>query len=188
MGTRLLSPQPGEELLYDYIIKSGRAFFLPVLKGMCQRRFAAASSGLNLNRDRLVERHTALPYIPSPKGEKKLPVVLSQEEVSSFFENLPNLKHRALIMTAYATGIRVSEVVSLRVADIDSGRMMIRIELGKGRKDRYVMLSPNLLELLRTYWKVARPSDCLFHGQRRGTHLLPRESSRSVSARALPRA
>jgi site-specific recombinase XerD len=78
----------------------------------------------------------ALPYIPAPKREKKLPVVLSQEEVSRFFEHLPNLKHRALIMTAYATGIRVSEVVSLRVADIDSDRMMIRIELGKGRKDR----------------------------------------------------
>jgi integrase/recombinase XerD len=113
----------------------------------------------------------ALPYIPAPKREKKLPVVLSQEEVSRFFEHLPNLKHRALIITAYATGMRVSEVVSLRAADIDSDRMMIRVEQGKGRKDRYVMLSPNLLELLRTYWKVARPADWLFPGQRPGTHL-----------------
>jgi len=113
----------------------------------------------------------ALPHIPAPKREKKLPVVLSQEEVSRFFEHLPNLKHRALIMTAYATGMRVSEVVSLRVADIDSGRMMIRIEQGKGRKDRYVMLSPNLLELLRAYWKMARPADWLFPGRRAGTHL-----------------
>lgn len=113
----------------------------------------------------------ALPRIPAPKREKKLPVVLSQEEVSRFFEHLPNLKHRALIMTAYATGMRVSEVVSMRVADIDSDRMMIRIEQGKGRKDRYVMLSPNLLELLRAYWKMARPADWLFPGQRAGTHL-----------------
>jgi site-specific recombinase XerD len=113
----------------------------------------------------------ALPYIPAPKREKKLPVVLSPEEVSRFFENLPNLKHRALIMTAYATGMRVSEVVSLRAADIDSDRMMIRVEQGKGRKDRYVMLSPNLLELLRAYWKAARPADWLFPGQRPGTHL-----------------
>jgi len=67
--------------------------------------------------------------------------------------------------------MRVSEVVSLRVADIDSHRMMIRIELGKGRKDRYVMLSPNLLELLRAYWKMARPADWLFPGRRAGTHL-----------------
>lgn len=113
----------------------------------------------------------ALPYIPTPKREKKLPVVLSQEEVSRFLDNLSNLKHRALIITAYATGMRVSEVVSLRAADIDSDRMMIRVEQGKGRKDRYVMLSPNLLELLRAYWKVARPADWLFPGQRPGTHL-----------------
>ena len=113
----------------------------------------------------------ALPHIPAPKREKKLPVVLSQEEVSRFFDNLPNLKHRALVMTAYATGMRVSEVVSLRVADIDSTRMMIRIEQGKGRKDRYVMLSPHLLELLRAYWQVARPAHWLFPGQRPGTHL-----------------
>ena len=113
----------------------------------------------------------ALPYIPTPRREKKLPVVLSQEEVSRFLDNLPNLKHRALIMTAYATGMRVSEVVSLRAADIESDRMMIRVEQGKGRKDRYVMLSPHLLDLLRAYWKVARPSDWLFPGQRAGTHL-----------------
>jgi integrase/recombinase XerD len=112
-----------------------------------------------------------LPYIPAPKREMKLPVVLSQEELSRFFDNLPNLKHRALIMAAYATGMRVSEVVSLRVADIDSERMMIRVEQGKGRKDRCVMLSPNLLELLRAYWKVARPADWLFPGRRPGTHL-----------------
>lgn len=111
----------------------------------------------------------ALPYIPAPKREKKLPMVLSQDEISRFFENLPNLKHRALIMTAYSTGMRVSEVVSLRVADIDSERMMIHIKQGKGRKDRDVMLSPNLLELLRAYWKVARPAEWLFPGQRRGT-------------------
>ena len=105
-------------------------------------------------------------YIAIPKKEKKLPVVLSQDEVSRFFENLPNLKYRAILMTAYATGLRVSEVVSLRVTDIDSQRMMIRVEQGKGRKDRYVMLSPNLLELLRAYWKVARPSNYLFPGRR----------------------
>lgn len=91
-------------------------------------------------------------------------MVLSQDEISRFFENLPNLKHRAFLMTAYATGLRVSEVASLRVADIDSERMMIRIEQGKGWKDRYVMLSPNLLEVLRAYWKVARPNNWLFPG------------------------
>jgi integrase/recombinase XerD len=113
----------------------------------------------------------AIQHIPAPKKEIKLPVVLSQDQVSRFFESLPNLKHRAILMTAYAAGLRVSEVVSLRVADIDSQRMMIRIELGKGRKDRYVMLSPNLLELLRAYWKIARPNDRLFPGRGRHGHI-----------------
>jgi site-specific recombinase XerD len=145
-----------------YLIHQKRASSSALQQTVCALRF--------LYRNTL-GKEWALPYIPAPKREKKLPVVLSQEEVSRFFEHLPNLKHRALIMTAYATGMRVSEVVSLRVADIDSDRMMIRIELGKGRKDRYVMLSPNLLELLRAYWKVARPADWLFPGQRAGTHL-----------------
>jgi len=113
----------------------------------------------------------AIEQIPCPRKEKRLPVVLSQDEVSCFLEHVSNLKHRAILMTAYAAGLRISEVVSLRVADIDSQRMMIRIEQGKGRKDRYVMLSPNLLELLRAYWKVVRPADWLFPGRYRGQHI-----------------
>jgi site-specific recombinase XerD len=97
--------------------------------------------------------------------------VLSQDEVSCFLEHIANLKYRAILMTAYAAGLRISEVVSLRVGDIDSKRMMIRIEQGKGRKDRYVMLSPNLLELLRAYWKVVRPADWLFPGRYPGHHI-----------------
>jgi integrase/recombinase XerD len=108
-----------------------------------------------------------------------------QEEVSRFFDNLPNLKQRALIMTAYAAGMPVSEVVSLRVGGIDSGRMMIRIEQGKGRKDRYVMLSPNLRELLRTCWKIARPAGWLFPGQCRGTHLTSKSSNCRTPKRSL---
>jgi site-specific recombinase XerD len=145
-----------------YLIHQKRASSSMLQQTVCALRF--------LYRNTL-GKEWALPYIPTPRREKKLPVVLSQEEVSRFLDNLPNLKHRALIMTAYATGMRVSEVVSLRAADIDSDRMVIRVDQGKGRKDRYVMLSPNLLELLRAYWKVTRPADWLFPGQRRGTHL-----------------
>jgi integrase/recombinase XerD len=104
-------------------------------------------------------------YIPYAKKPRTLPVVLSQDEVSRFFESISNIKHRAIVITAYATGLRVSEVLSLRVSDIDSQRMMIRVQQGKGRKDRYVMLSPHLLELLRTYWKMARPQGWLFPGR-----------------------
>jgi site-specific recombinase XerD len=100
-----------------------------------------------------------------PKQEKKLPVVLSPAEVAQFFGAIPGLKHRALLMTAYAAGLRVSEVVALRVDDIDSRRMVIRVRQAKGRKDRYVMLSPRLLEILRQYWKAARPTGYLFPGQ-----------------------
>jgi integrase/recombinase XerD len=103
--------------------------------------------------------------IVCPKQQKKLPVVLSPIEITQFFEAIPNLKHRAMLMTAYAAGLRVSEVVSLRVDDIDSQRMVIRVRQAKGRKDRYAMLSPRLLEILRQYWKAARPSRYLFPGQ-----------------------
>lgn len=98
------------------------------------------------------------------KQPRSLPVVLGPDELARFFAAVKNLKHRALLMTAYAAGLRVSEVTGLRIADIDSARMVIRVRRGKGQKDRYVMLSPRLLEVLRAYWKAARPSDFLFPG------------------------
>jgi integrase/recombinase XerD len=103
--------------------------------------------------------------IPFPRREKKLPVVLSPTEVIEFFRAIGSLKHRAILMTAYAAGLRVSEVAHLQVADIDSQRMLIRICQSKGHKDRYVMLSPRLLDLLRVYAKAARPKTWLFPGR-----------------------
>jgi site-specific recombinase XerD len=93
---------------------------------------------------------------------RRLPVVLSQEEVARFLAAAPNLKAKTLLSLAYATGLRVHEVSVLKVGDIDSERMAIRVEQGKGRKDRYVMLSPQLLELLRVYWSQYRPRHWLF--------------------------
>jgi len=93
---------------------------------------------------------------------RRLPVVLSQEEVARFLAAAPNLKAKTMLTTAYATGLRVHEVSVLKVSDIDSERMAIRVEQGKGRKDRYVMLSPQLLELLRAYWSQYRPRYWLF--------------------------
>jgi integrase/recombinase XerD len=98
------------------------------------------------------------------KQPHPLPVVLGADELARFFAAITNLKHRALLMTAYAAGLRVSEVTRLRIADIDSARMVIHVRQGKGRKDRYVMLSPRLLEILRAYWRAARPADFLFPG------------------------
>jgi len=98
-------------------------------------------------------------------------VVLSPEEVSQFFESVPSLKYRAALMTCYGAGLRISEAVALKVSDIDSSRMLLRIEEGKGRKDRYVMLSQRLLAVLRCYWRAARPKDYLFPSWRQKRHM-----------------
>jgi integrase/recombinase XerD len=106
--------------------------------------------------------------IARPKVPHRLPVVLSREEVARFLEAVGSLKHRTILTTLYAAGLRVSEATHLKLTDIDSQRMMLRVEQGKGRKDRYVMLSPRLLELLRGYWRAARPQHWLFPGEMPG--------------------
>jgi integrase/recombinase XerD len=102
--------------------------------------------------------------IPAPKKPEKLPVVLSPEEVLHFLGCIGSTKHRAILTTCYAAGLRISEAVHLKPIDIDSQRMVIRVEQGKGQKDRYVMLSPKLLETLRSYWRTVRPNGFLFEG------------------------
>jgi len=112
-----------------------------------------------------LEKDWAFKKIPYAKKPKTQPVILSLEEVCSFIKTLINLKYRVLVMLTYSTGLRISEVLHLHVCDIDSTRMMIRVEQGKGQKDRYVPLSPTLLQWLRIYWKTARPTFYLFPGQ-----------------------
>jgi integrase len=102
--------------------------------------------------------------IPVPKKPQKLPVVLSPEEVQQFLACVPGLKHRIVLTTCYAAGLRISEAIHLQVSHIDSQRMVIRVEQGKGQKDRYVMLSPNLLQILRDWWRVEKPRLWLFPG------------------------
>jgi site-specific recombinase XerD len=103
--------------------------------------------------------------IPTGRQSKKLPVVLSPEEVSQFLNAVQNLKHRVILTVCYAAGLRISEAVHLKPDAIDNQRMVIRVAAGKGRKDRYVMLSPRLLDLLREYWKATRPKEWLFPGR-----------------------
>ena len=102
--------------------------------------------------------------IPAPKKPQKLPVVLSPEEVLHFLGCVGSTKHRAILTTCYAAGLRISEAIRLKPTDIDSQRMVIRVEQGKGQKDRYVMLSPRLLETLRSYFRAVRPQGWLFEG------------------------
>src|SRR5262249_2925492 len=117
-----------------------------------------------------------MPFVREPR---KLPVVLSPEEVARFLEAAPGLKYRAALSVAYGAGLRASEVISLKVSDIDSTRMVIRVEQGKGSKDRYVMLSAHLLELLRAYWKAARPQGWPFPGRDRINPLTQRQLNRA---------
>ena len=101
-----------------------------------------------------------------PKRPSRLPVILSREEVLRFLDALERPKHRAIFAAIYAAGLRVSEATHLKVGDIDSQRMMLRVEQGKGQKDRYVMLSDRLLAELLAYWKLARPALWMFPGNR----------------------
>jgi site-specific recombinase XerD len=109
-------------------------------------------------------RTDELEAVPRPKRERRLPVVLSRQEVQRLFAVVGNIKHKALFMMAYDAGLRLSEVLNLRVEDIDSGRMVIRICQAKGKKDRYGRLSNGLLKLLREYWHADRPESFLFPG------------------------
>ncbi len=102
--------------------------------------------------------------IPAPKKPQKLPVVLSPEEILHFLSCVGNTRHRAILTTCYAAGLRISEAIHLKPTDIDSQRMVIRVDPGKGQKDRYLMLSPKLLETLRSYFRAVRPNGWLFEG------------------------
>jgi site-specific recombinase XerD len=110
---------------------------------------------------------------PRMRVASKLPVVLSPEEVAQYFEHVPSLKYRAALMLCYGAGLRISEAVSLKVRDIDSERMLLRVEQGKGKKDRYAMLSPRLLAVLRCYYRALRPDaeSWLFHSWRTNHHI-----------------
>jgi site-specific recombinase XerD len=147
------------EEIQDYLI-----FLLNVRKlatGSCQtiiiglRFFYTVSLG---------EDRARVP-LPPIKSSRRLPEILSGNELERIFAATTNIKHRVLLMTAYAGGLRVSEVVHLKVTDIHSDRMMIRVEQGKGRKDRYTLLSQRLLGELRHYWKLKRPNPWLFPGR-----------------------
>jgi site-specific recombinase XerD len=112
--------------------------------------------------------------IPRPRKEKKLPTVLSQEEVLRIFSQVDNLKHKTMLMLIYSAGLRVGESVRLKVSDIDGLRKMIHLRNAKGKKDRYTLLSDTALETLREYYKQYKPQDFLFAGAEGRSHLSER--------------
>jgi site-specific recombinase XerD len=119
-------------------------------------------------------------HLPRPQKERKLPDVLTEKEVSRIFSEVKNLKHRTMLMFAYASGLRVSELISIRVEDIDTGRKLVHIRGGKGKKDRYTILSESLVGVLHVYWKIygLGATGWLFPGASDGQHL----SVRSIQA------
>jgi integrase/recombinase XerD len=133
---------------------------------------------VTLKRYAIVEHTT---FIHQPR---KLPVVLSPEEVARLLNAAPALKYKAALSVAYGAGLRAAEVVSLKICDIDSKRMIIRVEQGKGHKDRNVMLSARLLELLRAWWRAARPQGWLFPGRDPAQPMTTRQLHRACHAAA----
>jgi site-specific recombinase XerD len=141
--------------LQVYLVSQGISW--PSLnQTVCALRFFY---GVTLGRNEMPER---IAYAREPR---KLPLILGADEVVRFLEAVPSLKTRTALTTAYGAGLRASEAVSLKVADIDSSRMLIQVRHGKGAKDRSVMLSAQLLAILRTYWRLARPKVWLFSGR-----------------------
>jgi len=131
-----------------------------------------------------LKRHNIVEHTTFIRQPRKLPVVLGPEEVVRLLNAAPGLKYKAALSVAYGAGLRAAEVVSLKVSDIDSTRMIIRVEQGKGCKDRNVMLSPSLLELLRAWWRAARPQGWLFPGRNPVQPMTTRQLNRACHAAA----
>lgn len=131
-----------------------------------------------------LKRYAIVEYTHFIHHPRKLPIVLSPQEVARLLDAAPGLKYKAALSVAYGAGLRAAEVVSLKVSDIDSKRMIIRVEQGKGHKDRNVMLSPHLLELLRAWWKAAHPQGWLFPGRDPVQPMTPRQLNRACHAAA----
>jgi len=145
-----------------YLLKEKRVGLSSYIQAVCSLRFFYQNT---LNRKIEIER------IPLPRYEKKLPVILSKEEVKAVLEAPKNLGHRAILATLYGTGLRVSEVINLRVCDLDRDRKVIWVRKGKGHKDRQVMFAEPLRDVLVAYWRWKRPIEWLFPGEKPGCHL-----------------
>ncbi len=149
---------------------------------------ATVVTGLRFFYEVTLGRARAEFFIPSPKRSRKQPEVLSREEVARLLDQTAHRRDRMLLRTTYAAGLRVSEVVALQVAHIDSARMVIRIEQGKGRTDRYALLTERLRDELRAYWRVARPAPWLFPGPGQQRPVTTRTALRAyVAAKARAR-
>jgi integrase/recombinase XerD len=156
-----------------------RSFQLEMVRqGVCWTTFNQTACALRLFYSLTLGRGEQLPWIPYGKKPQTLPTILSPEEVVSLLDGARPGRDRVLLQTAYACGLRVSELLHLQVTDIDSSRMVVMVRQGKGKKDRQAPLSVRLLEALRAYWRERRPASWLFPGGRRGRPLTIPSTSR----------
>lgn len=158
-----LQPEHAREFLV-YLVSDAQVSYSAIQGYVCAIRFLFKVT---------LRREWNPDLIPFPKKERRLPVVPSRDEILQFLAAVPNFKHRAVLMTCYAAGLRISEAVSLKITDVDSTKMLIHVQLGKGRKDRIVPLAKTLLGFLREYWRMVRSPIWLFPG-RYGQHLSQR--------------
>lgn len=152
-----------EELNEDSIMSY--LYYMRKKKNSSTSTIQVAYSAIKFFMNFVLDKQIDFKRIPFPKKDKKLPVVLSAEEVKTILNIINNPKHKSIVMTAYATGLRLSEIRHLKVLDIDSKRMQIHVRQGKGKKDRFALLSPCLLKQLRMYYKICKPAIWLFPGK-----------------------
>jgi len=158
-----------DEEIRDYLL------YLNTKRKVSDSYLNQAINSIKFYYEKVLRRPTKEYYLQRPRTSKKLPEVMSMEEVSSILRSVDNIKHRCILYLIYSGGLRLGEVTNLKVTDIDPGRMMIKIRQGKGKKDRYTLLSDKALELLRQYLQEYTPSDWLFQGKEGGKY-----SDRSV--------
>ncbi len=155
----------GEDELKEYLL------YLMKERHLSEGTFRFYVAGLKFLYRITLKREWPVEKIKHPRAKSKLPIVLDLLEVESIFAVTRNLKHKAMLMITYSSGLRVSEAARLKLTDIDSKRMTVRISQGKGGKDRYSILSQTTLEHLRQYWKKYRPKEWLFEGQKKNDHI-----------------
>jgi len=155
----------GEKELREYLL------YLLNERKLAKGTYRFYYQGLKFLYKHTLKREEVVEKIRCPRGKKKLPVVLDLSEVKTLLSVMENLKHRAILTITYSAGLRISETARLKVSDVDSKRMMVRVQQGKGCKDRYTILSQTALECLRQYWRLYRPKEWLFEGLKEGTHI-----------------
>ena len=168
--------QINEETIYQYLMS------------LVEKGYSRSSQNQHINAikfylEKVLKQESKTYYIERPLKKRKLPVVLSENEIQRILSNISNLKHKALLSLIYSCGLRVGEALNLKINDLDSDRMLISVRNGKGEKDRMVPLASNVLKLLRTYYKQYQPSDYLFNGAEQGPYSAT--SIRNVLKRAV---